>query len=87
MGAGVPGPTGNKDERALWGVSAGARYTRTGWAHGVREGLGKGYLEGTVWQEHSCEPSWGHSPAGPELMELSSAPQPVLARLGALARN
>lgn len=69
-------------EGTLGGVSAGARYTRTGWAHGVREGLGRGCLEGTVWQEHSCEPSCGRSAAGPELMELSSAPQSALGRIG-----
>lgn len=33
VGAGVPGSTGNKGERALWGGgSEGARYTGTGWA-------------------------------------------------------
>lgn len=39
-------------------------------------------MEGAVWQEHSCAPSWGRSTAGPELTELSYALQPVLGRIG-----
>ena len=30
----------------------------------VREEQGRGWPEGLVWQEHSCEPLRGHGPAG-----------------------
>lgn len=46
------------------GVSKGARCSPTGWAHRVRVEQGGGWLEGIVWQEHSCEPLRGHGPAG-----------------------
>lgn len=62
-GTAVPWEHGEQGrEDTLRGVSARARYITTGWAQGVREGVGWDCLE--FWQEHSSEPLWGHGRAG-----------------------